>query len=381
MRKYFEKDGPLEWLYPVYDMIETMFFVRPEKTVSGAHIRDNYDIKRMMALVIVACFPAMLFGIYNTGYQYYVSAGITPSPWACILSGARAVLPVYVVVYAVGGFWEVLFALVRRHEIKEAFLVTGFFIPLILPPAIPLWMVAVATSFGVVIGKEVFGGTGMNIFNPALVTRAFIFFAYPASISGDGVWTLQNAGSVDAYTGATPLGIASSGIKGDIVRVLSERGYSFYEMFIGLIPGSVGETSTAAILAGAFLLLVTGVASWRIMLSVAAGGLLTGLVMNMFASSASGMLSLPPHYHLVMGSFAFGAVFMATDPVSASATNAGKYVYGFLIGALTVLIRVVNPAYPEGMMLSVLFMNAFAPVIDNVVIWRSTRRRRMRAQG
>ena len=379
MKRFFTQGGPLERFHPVYDMLVTMLVVRPDRTRTGAHIRDHFDIKRMMTTVILATFPAFLFGIYNTGYQHCLSMGAEPLFADCIIKGAFLVVPVLIVTYAVGGFWEMLFAVIRQHEINEGFLVTGFFVPLILPPDIPLWQVAVAVSFGAVIGKEVFGGTGMNIFNPALVIRAFIFFAYPASISGDDVWTAFGGKVVDTYTRATPLSTAVGNTGGDVVSVLEQAGYSFYDMFIGLIPGSVGETSALAILLGAALLLLTGVASWRIMVSVVAGGLAMGLVMNLIAPSQSSILALPPWYHLVMGGFAFGAVFMATDPVSAAGTNTGKYIYGLLIGMLAVLIRCLNPAYPEGMMLAILFMNAFAPLIDNIVLWRHMQRRLRRA--
>lgn len=381
MKKLFLKGGPLERFYPVYDMIETMIFVKPESTSNGAHIRDHNDIKRMMFIVILACAPAFVFGIFNTGYQNLLSQGITPSMPESFFIGIKTVLPILIVTYAVGGFWEMLFAVVRRHEINEGFLVTGFLIVCVVPPTIPLWQLAVAVSFAVVIGKEVFGGTGMNVFNPALVARAFLFFAYPASISGDGVWTLYSSAPVDTYTAATPLSLAKAGNGSDVLASLDGAGYSFSKMFIGLEPGSIGETSALAILIGGVVLILTGVASWRIIVSVFAGGLLSALLLNFAAPTQASMFALPAYYHFVMGGFAFGAVFMATDPVSSSATNTGKYIYGFFTGALAVVVRTMNPAYPEGMMLSILLMNAFAPLIDEAVVWASVRRRKKRASG
>ena len=379
IREHFEKGGKLERFYPLYEMAVGLLMIPPLPTKKGAHIRDHYDVKRMMVSVIFAGTPAFIFGIYNAGYQHFASIGVEASLLECFIEGSWLVLPVFVVVYAVGSFWEMLFAIVRKEDIAEGFLVTGFLIPCIVPPTIPLWQVAVATSFGIVIGKEVFGGTGMNVFNPALVTRAFLFFAYPGSISGDRVWTSLGDKVVDGYTMATPLSVASAGPETGIVQALSEHGYTFWNMFIGLIPGSIAETSALMILLGAIFLLVNGVADWRIMLSVFAGGYVMALIFNLIAPSSSHFFALPAHYHLVMGGFAFGAVFMATDPVSASDTRIGKYIYGFMIGLLAILVRAVNPAYPEGMMLSILFMNAFAPLIDNVVVWRNIQRRLKRA--
>jgi Na+-transporting NADH:ubiquinone oxidoreductase subunit B len=381
MRRLFHKGGPLEKFFPVFDMLETMLYVKPEPTRSGAHIRDRYDIKRMMVIVIIACLPAFVFGIYNTGYQHFLSAGIKAGVTECFTAGLKAVLPILIVSYAVGGFWEIVFAVVRRHEVNEGFLVSGFLIACIVPASVPLWQVAVAVSFAVVIGKEIFGGTGMNIFNPALVARAFLFFAYPASLSGDGVWTLTAEKIVDTYTMATPLSAAVANTGTPIVEALTAKGYTFSSMFLGLIPGSIGETSTLAILLGAGLLLITGVASWRIMLMVFAGGFLTAISANFAASSPASITALPAHYHLVTGGFAFGAVFMATDPVTACATNAGKYIYGFMIGALAIIVRLFNPAYPEGMMLAILFLNAFAPLIDDLVVRAAVKRRMKRAAG
>lgn len=375
MKKYFEKGGSLEILNPIFDMIETILFVRPDRTTKGSHIRDNFDLKRLMITVVIAATPAFLFGVYNAGYQHYVSLGnnvfMSATSVDFVFKGLGIVLPMIFVAYAVGGFWEVLFGVIRRHEINEGFLVTGFLLPLILPPTIPLWQVAVATTFGVVIGKEVFGGTGMNIFNPALIARAFLFFAYPAAMSGDGVWTK----AIDTYSKATPLSIVSVSGNTSIVDSLGSQGYDLWNMFLGLIPGSIGETSVLAILIGGLFLVFTGIASWKIMFSVFAGGYVMGLIFNVVAPNSAHIMALPAHYHLVMGGFAFGAVFMATDPVSATHTEKGKYIYGFMIGLLAVLVRVVNPAYPEGMMLAILFMNLFSPMIDNVVVWRNAARR------
>ncbi len=379
MKKHFEKGGKLERLHPLYDMIETIFIVRPTKTIKGSHIRDNIDLKRMMALVLLAGMPALFVGIYNAGFQHYASLGMEVSLLDCIIKGLFIFIPILVVTYVSGGIWEVLFAVIRKHEVNEGFFVTGFLIPLILPPTIPLWQVAVGTSFGVVVGKEVFGGTGMNIFNPALVTRAFIFFAYPAAISGNEVWTLFGNKVVDTYTKATPLSVAVDSGGREVLSLLHTSGYSFWKMFLGIIPGSIGETSTLAILIGAIILIATGIGSWRIMASVFAGGYIIGILFNILSNNPASVLSLPAHYHLVMGGFAFGAVFMATDPVSASGTNIGKYIYGFSIGALAIVVRALNPAYPEGMMLAILFMNMFAPMIDNIVLWTNIKRRKKRA--
>lgn len=376
---HFVKGGKLELLYPIFEMLVTITFVSPKATETGAHIRDHYDIKRLMISVIYAGLPALGFGVFNAGYQHFASMGQHPGFTACFTKGLFMVVPLYLVVYAAGGFWEILFAVFRKHEINEGFLVTGFLIPLIVPPTVPLWQLALATSFGVVVGKELFGGTGMNVFNPALVARAFLFFGYPASISGDGVWTAFGNTIVDAYTTATPLAVASVHSITPVTDVLAGHGYTFWNMFFGFIPGSVGETSTLAILLGAVFLLINGVASWRIIFSVIAGGMIMGLILNAAAPSPGSFMALPPHYHLVMGGFAFGAVFMATDPVSSAATETGKLVYGFFIGVLAILVRVLNPAYPEGMMLAILFMNAFAPLIDNIVVWNNIRRRQKRA--
>ncbi len=381
MKKLFEKGGKFEKFYPVYEMIETLLFVTSARTKTGAHIRDNFDIKRLMIFVIIAAFPAFVFGMYNTGYQHYISQGMTGSATEYIIKGGTYLIPILIVSYAVGGFWEVLFAVVREEEVNEGLLVTGFLIPMIVPPTIPLWQVAVAVTFGVVVGKELFGGTGMNIFNPALVSRAFLFFAYPAAMSGNKVWTVFGDKIVDSYTKATPLAEAMGATSGNVADYLATKGYTFMNMFIGTIPGSTGETSALLIFAGGIFLLITGVASWRIMVSVMAGGLFMGIILNILAPNPSSFLALPPYYHLVMGGFAFGSVFMATDPVSASQTNTGKFIYGFFIGLLAVMVRGLNPAYPEGMMLAILFMNAFAPLIDNILVSRNIKRRLSRASN
>ena len=355
-----------------------------DRTRRGPHIRDKIDSKRFMMTVVIAVMPAAFVGMYNIGLQYFKSMGVDPEFWACLWEGFLVMLPIIIVTYGVGLFWEILFALIRKHEINEGFFVTGILFVLILPPTIPLWQVAVAISFGVIIGKEVFGGTGMNIFNPALTARAFLFFTYPGKISGDKVWTLLDNSKeklIDGFSGATPLLVASTTETGkSAVEAVSNAGFSWEQMFIGLIPGSIGETSTLAILIGAIILLITGIGSWRIMLAVLIGGYGMAFLMNLAAGpEASGVFSLPPHYHLVMGGFAFGLVFMATDPVSASGTNTGKWIYGILIGILAILIRTINPAYPEGMMLAILFMNVFAPLIDYYVVQANIRRRLRRA--
>ncbi|MAF26573.1 MAG: NADH:ubiquinone reductase (Na(+)-transporting) subunit B [Gemmatimonadota bacterium] len=383
MRPHFEQGGRFAKLYPVFEAAESFLFVQGKTTRGRVHVRDAMDIKRLMSMVVVAVLPAMVVGAYNVGFQALSALGQTTGLWDCLVLGAWKMLPIVLVSYAAGGFWEVLFAVVRRHEINEGFLVTGILFPLTCPPTLPLWMVAVGISFGVVIGKEVFGGTGMNILNPALTARAFVFFAYPAFISGDKVWKAVNPAKdqlVDTFTGATPLAVAAAAKAETVAIALGDAGYSFRSLLTGLVPGSMGETSAAAIGLGALVLVVTGVASWRIMVGCVAGGLGAGLLMNAVAGPASsGVMALPAHWHLVMGGFAFGTVFMATDPVSAAATGTGKWIYGFLVGFLAILVRVVNPAYPEGMMLAILFMNIFAPLVDHFVVQANIRRRLTRA--
>ena len=388
MRPQFEKGGKFEKLYPLFEAQETFIFTPGARTQSGCHIRDAIDSKRFMATVIVALIPPLLFGIYNTGYQSLKAAGDATAFLPSVLIGLQYVMPIIIVSYAVGGTWELIFAVVRKHEINEGFLVTGLLFPLTLPPTIPLWQVAVGVSFGVVIGKEVFGGTGFNVFNPALVARAFVFFAYPAQISGDKVWTVVGDKVVDGYSGATPLLVASDHDFPSVVTALQNFGqtsgfadYSFWNMFIGLTPGSIGETSALANLIGIAILLITGIGSGTIIAAVFLGGLAMSMTMNGIAhDNPASFLALPPHFHFVTGGFIFGAAYMATDPVSASATSTGKWIYGIFIGALAVLIRTANPAYPEGMMLAILFMNAFAPLIDYVVIQRHINWRLKRAQ-
>ena len=375
--KHFVKGGRLEKLYPLYEMIDTFIYTPKDVTVGKVHVRDALDLKRLMTTVAWALMPAVLFAIYNTGLQanqILVSLGTAPEGWradllislgvgfdptdmcANFLHGAFYFVPVFLVTNLVGGFWEAVFSIVRKHEINEGFLVTGLLFPLTLPATIPLWQVALGISFGVVIGKEIFGGTGKNFLNPALTARAFLFFAYPAEISGDAVWV-----AVDGHTGATALAQAAVHGVGGITS-------SFKDAFLGFIPGSMGETSTLAILLGAFYLIVTGIGSWRIMLSMTVATVLCAYLLNMIGSDTNPMFSLPPHWHLVLGGFAFGTVFMATDPVSAAMTLKGQYFYGALIGAMVVLVRAINPAFPEGVMLAILFSNCFAPLIDWFVV-------------
>ena len=370
----FEKGGKLERLYPAYDAFATLAFVLPNRTRAGAHIRDDFDSKRMMVTVILALIPPTLVGIFNIGYQRLLAAGLEVTFVSAVAQGLLRFLPILIVTYAVGLGWEFLFAVIRRHEVSEGFLVSGFLIALIVPPTIPLWQLAVATTFGVIIGKEIFGGTGMNIFNPALVVRAFLFFAYPAQISGDRVWV-----ALDGYASASPLALVAEGAEAPIVDVLAAQGVTWWNSFIGLIPGSIGETSTLAILLGIGLLLITGVGSWRIMLSMLIGGVMMAALLNLAAPHPGHFLALPIHYHLTLGGFAFGLAYMATDPVSAAATDAGKWVYGFLVGILSILVRILNPAFPEGVMLAILFMNMFAPLIDHFVVRSNVKKRLARA--
>lgn len=380
VKPHFEEGGKLEKLYPVYDGFATFLFVPGHSAHTGAHIRDGIDLKRTMITVVMALIPALLFGMWNAGYQHYLALGLGESVtfWEQLGFGAMRVIPMVVVSYGVGLGIEFGFCVVKKHQINEGFLVSGMLIPLIMPLDIPLWMVALSTAFAVIIGKEVFGGTGMNILNPALTARAFAFFAYPAFMSGDKAWvntTLEEGQSVaDGFSGATALGeLAATG----------EKSYEFQEMFFGLIPGSIGETSTVAILIGAAILLYTGIGSWKIMLSALLGGITMGLIFNaiapyMISPEQIGFMSVPYYEHLVMGGFAFGVVFMATDPVSASQTSKGKWIYGFLTGMLCILIRVFNPAYPEGVMMAILFMNVMAPLIDHYVVEGNVKKRKKR---
>ncbi len=377
IKPHFHEGGRLSRFRSVFEGFETFMFVPDTVTTKGSHIRDYIDLKRSMFVVIIALLPALLFGCYNVGLQHFRAFGPVVSELDGSIPGLfwfgfLKVLPIIVVSYVVGLGIEFVAAQIRGHEINEGFLVTGMLIPLIVPVDIPLWMLAVATAFAVIIGKEVFGGTGMNILNPALTARAFLFFSYPAWMSGEKVWIegIMAGGSVvDGFSGATPLALASAHEMASMPSVM--------EMFIGTIPGSVGETSTVAILIGALILLVTGIGNLKIMISVVLGGLGMGYLMNLVAVNP--FMEMPPWYHLVMGGFAFGAVFMATDPVTACQTERGKWVYGFLIGVIAVLIRVLNPAYPEGMMLAILLMNVFAPLIDHYVVEAGIRRRMRRA--
>lgn len=398
----FGKSGKYEKLYPLYEAADTFLYTPADVTEGPSHVRDGLDMKRMMSLVVVALGPCILMAMYNTGLQTnralaeQVHSGVIDVPalqgWrgaavtalgsgydpgsliSCFVIGALYFIPVYLVTQIAGGFWEALFACVRRHEINEGFLVTGMLFPLTLPPTIPLWQVAVGISFGVVIGKEVFGGTGKNFLNPALTARAFLYFAFPAYISGDKVWV-----ACDGYTAATALGeLATS--KGLGMAAVQNLGITWSDAFLGTIPGSMGETSALACLFGAVLLIATGVGSWRIMAAVTLGALVTsGLFYAFREHSNNQMYQMPPQWHLVVGGLAFGLVFMATDPVSAAMTDAGKWVYGGLIGGLTILIRNINPAYPEGIMLAILFGNVCAPLIDYVVVQANIKRRLARS--
>lgn len=381
VKPHFEEGGKLEKLYPVYDGFATFLFVPGHATHSGAHVRDGIDLKRTMITVVMALIPALLFGMWNVGYFHYNALGMADVTfWDQFLFGLIKVLPIVIVSYAVGLGIEFAFCVVKKHQINEGFLVSGMLIPLIMPVDIPLWMVAVSTAFAVVIGKEVFGGTGMNILNPALTARAFAFFAYPTYMSGDKVWinTSTDAGQtvVDGHSGATALGD---------LAVTGTTQYSPAEMFLGNIPGSIGETSVVAILIGAAVLLYTGIGSWRIMLSGLIGAIVMGLIFNGIAPYAispeqQAFMAVPFWQHLIMGGFAFGLVFMATDPVSASQTTRGKWIYGFLVGLLCIMIRVFNPAYPEGVMMAILFMNVMAPLVDHYVIQANIKKRKKRIQ-
>ncbi|WP_127713954.1 NADH:ubiquinone reductase (Na(+)-transporting) subunit B [Halobacteriovorax sp. HLS] len=388
---HFVKGGKLEKFYPMYEMIDTFIYTPGEVSRGSVHVRDGIDLKRTMTTVAMALTFCLLMGAYNTGLQANLALaanGITSvdswrgmimatlglgfDPANCISNfvyGLLFLLPVFLVTNIAGGFWEVIFATVRKHEINEGFLVTGLLFPLILPPTIPLWQVAVGISFGVVFGKEVFGGTGKNFLNPALTARAFLFFAYPGEISGDAVWT-----AVDGFTGATALGQAATGGVSAITT-------SWMDAFYGFMPGSMGETSTLACLLGAIILIVSGIGSWRIMLSMLISAMAFAFMLNVIGSDTNPMFALPPHWHIVLGGFAFGLVFMATDPVSAAMTFKGQYFYGALIGLMAILVRVINPAFPEGVMLAILFSNCFAPLIDWFVVNGDIKRRQARIKA
>ena len=384
----FEKGGRHEKWYALYEAVDTIFYRPRSVTRTTAHVRDGLDLKRMMITVWPCVFPAMFFGMWNIGHQANAALAANPdlmaaqegwrialigaltafnpvSVWDNMIHGAMYFLPVYLVTFVVGGFWEVLFASIRRHEVNEGFFVTSILFALTLPPSIPLWQVALGISFGVVIGKEVFGGTGKNFLNPALAGRAFLFFAYPAQMSGDAVWT-----AVDGFTSATPLSQGAAGGVDAITATLS-----WTDAFLGIMPGSMGETSTLAILIGGIALLVMKIAAWRIVAGVMLGMIGISLMFNAIGSDTNAAFAIPWHWHLVMGGFAFGMMFMATDPVSASMTNTGKWIFGAVIGGMAVMIRVANPAFPEGMMLAILFGNLCAPLIDHFVVQANIKRR------
>ena len=384
---HFDKGGRFEKFYSVYEMVDTIFYSPGHVTKTSAHVRDAVDMKRVMTTVWWCAFFPMLAGMYHTGLQANLAmdamgveslegwrgvllelvAGYdADSIWDCVVYGAMFFVPIYMVVFVVGGLWEVVIATIRGHEVNEGFFVTSILFSLIVPASLPLWQAALGISFGVVIGKEIFGGTGKNFLNPALTGRAFLFFAYPGEISGDAVWT-----AVDGFSGATPLGVAAlDGMKG-----VTTEGFTWMDAFLGKMQGSVGETSTLAIFIGGAILLITKTASWRIMAGVMLGMIATAMMFNSIGSETNPMFSMPWHWHLVLGGFAFGMVYMATDPVSAAMTNTGKWWYGALIGVMCVLIRVVNPAYPEGIMLAILFANLFAPLIDWQVVRSNVKRR------
>ena len=360
----FEKGGKLGWLHSTVDAFDTFLRVPATVTAKGSHVRDAIDIKRVMIIVVLALVPAALFGMWNVGYQHDLAVGDLPGFWRQFWWGFLKVLPLYLVSYIVGLAIEFTGAQIKGEEVNEGYLVSGFLIPLIVPVDVPLWMLAVAVAFAVIFGKEVFGGTGMNFLNPALLARAFLFFSYPSKMSGSEVWIAHRCGA-DAITGATPLTFL-----GDGMDALGANGYTFWNMFAGTIPGSVGETSVIAILIGAFIILWTGVASWKIMISSVAGALLVGWI-----GTLCDVTDIPAYYQLVMGGFAFGTVFMATDPVTSAQTETGKWIYGFLVGALCVTVRFFNPGYAEGMMLAILLMNTFAPLIDHCVTSSAAKRR------
>ncbi len=384
----FEKGGKLSMFQSVFDGFETFLFVPNKTSRSGVHIHDSIDSKRTMSAVIVALIPALLFGMYNTGYQHNLATGTDPGFWMTFVYGFLAVLPKIIVSYVVGLGIEFIVAQLKNEEIQEGFLVSGMLIPMIVPIDTPLWMIAVATAFAVVFAKEVFGGTGYNIFNVALVTRAFLFFAYPAAMSGDQVFVrtadtfgIGGGQVVDAFSGATPLGQVGTAAKEAIgsfhtVDVLGNP-LTTWDYFIGLIPGSIGETSVLAILIGAAILLFAGIASWKTMFSVFVGGAIMAALFNLIGTTVA--MTISPIDHLFLGGFAFGAVFMATDPVTSARTETGKYIYGLLVGAFAIIIRVLNPGYPEGMMLAILLMNTFAPLIDYYVVDSNIKRRLKRA--
>jgi Na+-transporting NADH:ubiquinone oxidoreductase subunit B len=384
IKHHFEKGGKWEKFHPIYEGHRTIFFAPDFVTrKKGTQIKDGNDLKRMMFTVIIAMIPCLIFGMWNVGHQHFIATGVEASMLDKFVVGLWRTVPIIVVSYAVGLGTEFAFCVIRQHPVEEGFLVSGLLIPLVMPPTIPLWQVGMATVFAVIIGKEVFGGTGMNILNVALLARAFLYFAYPSQISGD-VWTyLGDKATVDGFSGATILayGAEAAVNNTDMSQLVAGHWaagmFDFWNMFIGIMPGSIGETSTLMCLIGALILIVTGVGSWKIILSVFMGAFAMGGLFNL--TGGNSFLEMPAHYHLVIGGLAFGAVFMATDPVSAAHTELGKWIYGFLIGVLTVMIRVLNPAYPEGIMLAILFMNVFAPLIDFYVVEANKKRRLRRA--
>ncbi|MDR2682765.1 MAG: NADH:ubiquinone reductase (Na(+)-transporting) subunit B [Dysgonamonadaceae bacterium] len=392
LRKYldkikpgFEPGGKFAMFRSVFDGFETFLFVPNTTSRSGVHIHDAMDSKRAMSIVVIALLPCLLFGMFNTGYQHYLALGENPGLGMTFLYGFLAVLPIVAVSYIVGLGIEFTIAQWKGHEIQEGFLVSGMLIPLIVPIDTPLWMIAIATTFAVIFAKEVFGGTGFNIWNVALVTRAFLFFAYPSKMSGEQVFVRTDStfgwgGGIvaDGFSGATPLGQINSGGGVEVSNIIGQP-LSYWDMFLGLIPGSIGETSKLCILLGAVFLLLTGIANWRTMVSVFAGGIVTAWLFNFFGSAPA--MQISPLEHVLLGGFAFGAVFMATDPVTSPRTQAGKYVFGFLIGVFAILVRILNPGYPEGMMLAILLMNSFVPLIDYCVVEGNVRRRLRRKKG
>ena len=367
--KFVEKGKPFSWAYPVWEAADTIFFSTNKQTSTGPHIRDNMDIKRTMFFVVIALIPCYLFGAYNIGYLNALAMDIDRGLLANTIFGFGYVLPILIATFVAGAICELTFAIIRKHEVNEGFLVSCALIPLTMPPDVPLWQVFIGTSFGIIIGKEIFGGVGTNIFNPALTARAFMYFAFPTKISGDKVWAV----GPDGYSGATALAIPANPVEYDTASNLfaasTQFDFSLMNMFWGLIPGSIGETNKLLILGGAFFLVYCGIASWRIIVSSILGLVFTAFIFNLLSDfSTNAMLTITPLQHLLIGSFLFGTVFMATEPVTSSHTNTGRWIYGFLIGVLTVIIRSINPAYPEGVMLAILIMNMFAPLIDYYVV-------------
>ncbi|WP_086983263.1 NADH:ubiquinone reductase (Na(+)-transporting) subunit B [Vibrio aphrogenes] len=399
---HFEPGGKHERWFALYEAAATLMYTPGTVTKGRSHVRDSVDLKRIMIMVWLAVFPAMFWGMYNTGHQAIVAlnhmysgdqlASVIAGDWhywftemlggtlaadagwgSMMLLGATYFLPIYAVVFAVGGFWEVLFCMVRKHEVNEGFFVTSILFALIVPPTLPLWQAALGITFGVVVAKEIFGGTGRNFLNPALAGRAFLFFAYPAQISGDVVWT-----AADGFSGATALSQWAQGGHGALVNTVTGNSITWMDAFIGNIPGSMGEVSTLALILGGLMIVYMRIASWRIIAGVMIGMAAVSTIFNLIGSDTNAMFAMPWYWHLVLGGFAFGMIFMATDPVSASFTNKGKWAYGALIGVMCVLIRVVNPAYPEGMMLAILFANLFAPLFDYFVVEKNVKRRQAR---